>query len=298
MNGLRVIVTGTGGRLGGAVARQLRERHRVVAWDRKALDLSRRDIILDHFGAVQFDAVIHCAAMTSLDECERHPGDARAVNTDAPALIAEICRDRGARMIHISTDYVYDGSRPGLRRESDPVCPVSVYASTKAEAETRVLAASPNHLVVRISWIFGPDRPGFPDHIIQRAEAEPRCEAVADKFSSPTSATEAAEVLEQLLALPHATGIVNLCNAGAASWHEYGQAALDLAAEAGVALKCRTVSPTTLSDMKAFAAVRPVHTAMDPSRVEELTGRRMTPWREALATYIRTYYRTDRDISS
>src|SRR5690606_9072941 len=106
----------------------------------------------------------------------------------------------------------------------------------------------------------------------------------------PTSATAAAEVLERLLATPDATGIVNLCNAGITTWQEYGQAALDLAAESGVRLQARRVSPLRLADMSAFVAARPVHTAMDPSRVEALAGFRMAPWREALADYIRTCY--------
>lgn len=117
---LRVnVFTGTGGRLGGALARRLRECHRVVAYDRRAMDLRDPDRIADHLTALEFDVLINCAAVTSLDYCENHPDEADAVNARAPALMAAHCAARGARMIHVSTDYVYDGSRPGLRTEEE-----------------------------------------------------------------------------------------------------------------------------------------------------------------------------------
>ncbi len=287
---LRLIVTGTGGRLGAALARELRQRHRLVAWDRKALDLSVPAQIADHFGALAFDAVIHCAALTNLDYCQQHPRQARAVNADAPAHIAALCASRGARLIHLSTDYVYDGSTPGLRRESDPSLPLSVYARTKADAEQAVLAAHPDFLVARASWIYGPDRPSFPDSIIERAQQSAQCRAISDKWSSPSYSRDLALLLEALLLNPQARGIVNLCNAGSCSWLEYGQAALDLAYQVGVPLRCRTLSPQSCAEMPGFLAERPRHTGMDSSRLASLTGLAVRPWREALADYIGTFY--------
>jgi dTDP-4-dehydrorhamnose reductase len=293
---MRIIITGTGGRLGAAVARHLRDRHRVIAWDRKALDLRSPGQIDDHFGALEFDAVIHCAAVTSVDYCEQHPDEAHEVNTAAPAQIAALCVARGARLVHVSTDYVYDGSRPGLRSESDPCAPLGVYGRTKHAAELAVLAADPSFLVARASWIFGPDRPGFADSIIQRATAHADCGAIADKWSNPSYSHDQAAMLEALVLNPAAAGIVNLCNAGACSWLEYGQAALDLAAAAGVPLRCRTLSALRCAEMPGFLAERPVHTAMDTTRLAALTGQPVRPWQEALAAYIGTYY--GRDASS
>lgn len=287
---MRIIITGTGGRLGAATARFLRDRHRVVAWDRKALDLSQPEHIRDHFGAVQFDVVIHCAALTIVDYCEQHPEEARAVNTEAPALIAELCRERGARMIHVSTDYVYDGREPGLRVESDPVGPLGVYARTKAEAEEAVLAVSPDFVVARTSWVFGPDRPSFVDQVIDRARRDENGAAIADKWSNPSYAMDLAAWLEALAVNPESGGPVNLCNSGGCTWLEYGQTALDLAAEAGVKLKCGTLKPLKLAEMSGFLAPRPIHTASDTTRLAALTGLRIRPWREALAEYIGTYY--------
>ena len=287
---MRIIITGTGGRLGAAVARHLRDRHRVIAWDRKALDLQSPGQIDDHFGALEFDAVIHCGALTGVDYCEQHAEEAHAVNTAAPAHIARICASRGAKLIHISTDYVYQATVPGLRRESDPCQPIGVYGTTKRAAEIAVLDAHPDFLVARASWIFGPDRPGFVDFVIQRARTEPNVSAIADKWSTPSYSEDQAVLLEALLFNPDARGIVNLCNAGGCHWLEYGQAALDFAQAAGVQLQCRTLSPASCSDMSGFLIPRPVHTSMDTTRLADLTGQRIRPWREALEEYIGTYY--------
>ncbi len=239
---------------------------------------------------MEFDAVIHCAAVTGVDYCEQHPDEARAVNTDATAQIARLCAARGAKLIHVSTDYVYDGAVPGLRVESDACRPLGVYAKTKWAAEEAVLAASPDFVVARASWIFGPDRAGFVDHIIQRAQKEKACGAIADKWSNPSYSADLAAMLEALARNPEARGPVNLCNEGSCTWLEYGQAALELAEAAGVALKCRTLAPQLCAEMPGFLAERPVHTAMDTTRLETLTGQAVRPWRGALADYIGTFY--------
>jgi dTDP-4-dehydrorhamnose reductase len=287
---MNVVVTGTGGRLGAAVARHLRQRHRVVAYDRRAMDLSVPAQMEDHLQGLDFEVLINCAAATSPDYCERHPDEALAVNAHAPGLMAFLCRQRGARMIHVSTDYVYEGSVPGLHAEDAPIAPLGVYARTKREGEERVLAESAAHLVARTSWVFGPDRPGFVDQIIDRAMKDPECSAVGDKFSSASYSLEMAEQLERLLANPSATGALNLCNDGICSWHTLGQAALDIVAGLGWKLRCRILQEARLADMSQFIAQRPVNTALDISRLAEASGKRPRPWREALQDYLTTYY--------
>lgn len=288
---MNIVVTGTGGRLGAAVARFLRERHRVVAYDRKAMDLREPAQIADHLTGLKFDTLINCAALTSPDYCEQHPGEALRVNSDAPALMARLCHESGARMIQVSTDYVYDGTLCGLRRENDGTNPLGVYARTKLVGEQRVLAESPAHLVARTSWVFGPDRSSFVDQIIGKAQKEPSCGAIGDKFSSCSYSLDMAEQLERLLLNPDASGTYNLCNDGPCSWLELGQAALDCASELGWKLRCRTLQNQRLADMKSFIAPRPVHTSMDVSRLAATTGLRPRPWREALRDYLKTFYR-------
>jgi dTDP-4-dehydrorhamnose reductase len=287
---MKVVVTGTGGRLGAAVARHLRQRHRVVAYDRRAMDLSEPAQIEDHLLGLEFDVLINCAAVTSLDYCEQHPEEAAKVNAEAPALMANICRQRGARMIHISTDYVYDGTTPEPHSESHPTNPLGVYARSKKEGEDRVLEENPANIVARTAWVIGPDRKSFVDQIIDQAMKESECSAVADKFSSCSYSLDMAEQLERLMGKPTATGLFNLCNEGTCSWLELGQTALDIVASLGWKLRCHMLRRVSVADMKQFLAPRPVHTSMDVSRLAAATGLRPRPWREALKDYLTTYY--------
>ncbi len=287
---MKVVITGTGGRLGAAVTRHLRVHHRAVAYDRKAMDLREPRAIADHLEGLAFDVLINCAALTSLDYCEHHPGEAQEVNAAAPAQMAQICRQRGARMIHLSTNYVYDGTRPGLRSETDPARPLSVYARTKLDGELAVLAASPLHLVARTAWIFGPDRPGFVDQIIERALKSHDCSAIEDVWSSASYSLDMAEQIERLALHPDASGIYNLSNEGSCSWRELGQAALDGVTALGCKLRCPALTGQNLASMGSFLAPRPVHTGLDVSRLTSTTGLRPRPWREALRSYLGRYY--------
>ena len=287
---MKVVVTGTGGRLGAALARHLRARHRVVAYDRRAMDLREPEQIADHLEGLDFEVLINCAALTSLDYCEEHAAEATSVNAVAPAHMARLCAARGARMIQLSTNYVYHGTRAGLRKETDAAGPLGIYARTKHEGEQRVLAESSGHIVARTAWVFGPDRESFVDHIIARAQKSDDCAAVCDTWSSASYSLDMAEQLERLMLNPAADGLYNLSNDGACSWLELGQAALDITAELGWRLRCRSLRSQPLAEMKQFLAPRPVHTAMDVSKLAAATGLRPRPWREALRDYLSTYY--------
>lgn len=292
---MRIVVIGTGGRVGGALARHFRlAGHAVVGFDRTALDLTRPEIIRDRLEPLAFDAVLLTAALTNIDRAEERPEEARAVNVEGPALVAGWCAARGARLIHFSTDYVYDGARPGLRDESEPAAPVSVYARTKAESEERVLEATGGAaLIARVSWVFGPDRPSFPDQMLERARAGAPLEAIADKFSMPTSALDLGGWLEPFVDGPlrNVGGHLNFCNSGEpASWHSYGETTVALAAELGVPLRSTVVEPKPLDGTTAFRARRPVHTAMSNARLASLLGTAPRPWTVALREYLRKYH--------
>ncbi|MGI8603485.1 MAG: SDR family oxidoreductase [Verrucomicrobiales bacterium] len=291
---MRIVVIGSAGRVGAALARHFRQQgHAVIAFDRKALDLTRAEIVQDRLGPLAFDACINAAALTNVDYCEAHPAEACAANAEGPARLAEICASRRRRFVHLSTDYVYDGTQPGLRAETDDTQPVNVYAQSKLDGEQRVLEKSAGSaLVVRTSWIFGPDRAAFPDSIIERAKKSDYVEAIADKRSVPTYSLDFAAHLEPLVTGPDPgliCGLLNLCNHNPATWHTYAQTALDLAAELGVPLRCRRVTPTSLASV-SFGARRPVHTAMSTEKFTALTGQRPRPWQDALAEYLKTYY--------
>ena len=141
-------------------------------------------------------------------------------------------------------------------------------------------------LVVRVSWVFGPDRPSFVDQIVKNALEKEEVAAIADKIAVPTYTLDAARLLKPFLFENEAGGILHLCNGGSCTWQEYGQWALDCAAAAGAPLKARTVAPLRMADLKAFIAKRPPNTAMSTARLTSLTGQTPRDWREAVSEYL------------
>ena len=256
--------------------------------DRTQLDLSDDRAIRDRLGAMEFGVLVNCAAMTNVDRCEREPDEALRVNSAAIGTMAEICERKKARCIHISTDYVFDGMKRTPYVEEDEPRPISQYGESKWSGEKLVMAASEKHLVVRVSWVFGPDRPSFLDQILQRALQEERVVAIADKVSVPTYTLDAAEMLWRVLERPDIGGILHLCNAGECTWQEYGQHALDCAAKAGVPLRTRTIEPIHLAEMKSFVARRPAYTPLSPAKYAGPVGAAVRPWQEAVDDYVRT----------
>ena len=233
-----IIIIGANGRLGAALTRQYQRAFSVKAFARSQLDLGKLDQIRSTLSETEFDLLVNCAALTNVDYCESHRDEAFLINAQAARLLAEICSAKSARMIDISTDYVFDGKQDTPYIEEDPPAPLSVYAESKLAGVEEVLAVSPKNLVVRLSWVFGPDKPSFIDQIIQRAREDETVAAVADKFSSPTYTIDAASWLR--LALDN-NGILHLCNSGGCSWQEWAQYAIDVCHNLGVSLKADRV---------------------------------------------------------
>ena len=286
---IRAIIVGSRGRIGGSVVGRLSRNQgfEVTALDRAALPLDSPESIRSGLGDRDFDVLVNCAAITGVDACEADPASARAVNTLAPEALASVCREKGARMIHLSTDYVFDGEAEGLRSEEETPNPLGEYGRSKLEGENRVLQSAPGNLVIRTSWVFGPRRPSFPDMILERARSGGLVRAISDKWSSPCYSEDFAGWLEILLARPDIDGLIHLCNEGACTWQEYGQATLDIFARlTGEKLPTATVEPMPLSEMKHFTARRPIHSALSCARFARLTGQRPRPWREALEAYL------------
>ena len=286
---MKIVIIGSNGRLGAALTREFHKSHDVVGFDRSRLDVENLSLVRETLHALQFDVLINCAAYTNVDLCETQRERAFLINAEAPRVVAEICREHGAKLVHFSTDYVFDGEKREPYTEEDEPRPFSVYAESKRAGEINVLDVQDRHLVVRVSWVFGPDRPSFVDAMIKRARETEQLDAVADKFSTPTYTLDIASLLPPLF---HAgTGVLHLANAGECSWQEYAQHALDCCHASGVPLKATRVGATTLADMKNWVARRPVYTVLAVEKYRTLTGLSPRPWRDAVADYVKSFYR-------
>jgi dTDP-4-dehydrorhamnose reductase len=285
---MRILILGAGGRLGAALRREYEKRFDVTAFNHAQLDLAKAGKVRGKIDNLDFDVLINSAAFTNVDLCESKRDEAFAINADAPKLLAQICTRKKAKLIHFSTDYVFDGQKRQPYVEDDAAYPISVYGESKRAGEKFVLEAGDRHVVVRVSWVFGPDRPSFVDAMIERAREEEKIEAIADKWSTPTYTRDIAEMLPRLFDID--AGIVHLANSGKCNWQEYAQHALDCCRALGVSLKTQVVGALTLADMKNWIARRPVYSVLSIAKYQALSGISPRSWREAVADYIERSY--------
>ena len=282
---MKIAVIGANGRLGAALAREYARDFEVTSFARSQLDLGRLNRVRSALAETKFELLVNCAALTNVDYCESHREEAFLVNAEDPGLLAEITNEKSAKLIHFSTDYVYDGKKSDPYTEEDKAVSLSVYGESKLEGERRVLEVSSQHLVVRLSWVFGPDKPSFIDQIIQRARENDVVTAVADKFSAPTYTIDVASWLRLAIG-KSANGILHLANNGGCSWQEWAQYAVDVCGGLGIRLKAERIGAVSLADMKNFVAQRPVHTVLSTAKFAALTGVKPRHWRDAVAEYI------------
>jgi dTDP-4-dehydrorhamnose reductase len=287
---MKIVILGAGGRLGAALLREYRVKYDVAGFNHAQLDLASLDAVRQRLGAMSFDVLINAAAFTNVDACETERDRAFLINAEAPRILAEICNAKDAKLIHFSTDYVFDGEKRAPYSEEDQANPISFYGESKLAGEKKVLAAKNGHLVVRVSWVFGPDRPSFIDAMIKRAQQDENIDAVSDKFSTPTYTNDLARMVPQFFDRAVEGGILHFANAGKCSWQEYAQWALDCCRDASIALKARTVGALKLTEMKNWVARRPVYSVLSTGKYTELTGRAPRAWREAVADYITRFY--------
>ena len=285
---------GRGRRLGAALAREYASDFEVVGFNHAQLDLGEPEQVRKTLGGLDFSALINTAAQTNVDRCETQVEEAFALNGEAPRVLAEICARKKARFIHISTDYVFDGEKREPYTEEDEARPISVYGESKREGERRALEANERALIVRVSWVFGPDRPSFIDWALGQARERDEVKAIADKWATPTYTLDLAQMLKPFLPVagitdPGCSGTLHLANSGECSWQEYAQWALDCCHAEGIPMKARTIGGSSLEEMKSFIAKRPVYSVLSSAKYETLTGKAPRSWREAVRDYVRKH---------
>lgn len=283
---MRVAVTGTTGRVGAALAASLAARHEVIALPRSTCDLADPASLAAALADLECDVILNPAGLTSLEACEDDPRLAMRVNSAAPGKIALWAAERGVRVIHFSTDYVFDGGTTRTLIEAMPAKPLSAYGRSKLAGERAVLT-HPGNLVLRVSWVFGPEKPSFVDHIFDAALEGRPLAAVSDKLSLPTFTTDLCGWVERLLETD-AQGVLHTCNSGdPVSWHGMATEVVREMTTCGTLQACPVIREQSLAEMSALRAPRPRFTAMNTSRLASLLGAPPRSWREALATHVK-----------
>ena len=279
---MRVVVVGGTGQLGGELVRALPGAD-TVALSRAQLDLTTAPAVAPRLAALAPSVVVNAAADNRVDAAERDPAPALAVNALGVAALAEACRATGALLVHMSTDYVFDGRAARPYAEDDPPNPLGAYARSKLEGERLAQALAPRHAVVRVAGLYAAGGGGFVDRVLARARAGRRLRVVHDQVTAPTwardVATALARLLPRLVAGDAPGGIYHMTNAGACSWYEFARAALALA---GVDT---AIEPITSAELAA-PAPRPPYSVLANTRLAAIGEPPLRSWRDALAAYL------------
>ena len=223
LRAMRLLITGAAGMLGTDVqSAAAGAGHEVVALSRAELDICDREAVLAAVEASRPDAIVNCAAYTKVDAAESDPDAAAAVNATGPGLLGEAATAVGAWVVHVSTDYVFDGTKTSPYVESDPTNPRSVYGSTKLLGERALALAAPErHTVVRSSWLFGAAGPCFPATMLRLASERDTLTVVQDQVGCPTFTGHLAPVLVELATRTRPAGVLHAAAAGDCSWYEF-----------------------------------------------------------------------------
>ena len=269
-------MTGAAGMLGHeVVAAAERFGHEVHAWDLPECDLTDPDATLAALRRLEPRAVVNCAAYTNVDRAEEDEATAMRVNGDAAGNIARACAAVRARLVHVSTDYVFDGSKREPWVESDGTNPLGAYGRTKLHGEDLVRAELPDHVIVRTAWLFGPHGPNFVSTMLRLAAERDEVQVVTDQVGSPTFAGHLAPALVDMAERTD-TGIFHGAGSGSCSWYELTLEAYDAAG-----VSCR-VLPTT-AERFARPAPRPAYSVLGSEREHPIT---LPAWQEGVRAHL------------
>ena len=286
---MKALLLGPNGQLGHDVRRARKDAPNAVEpipLDRAALDVSAPGAVERTLGAMDFDALVNCTGYHRTDEAEDNAALAVAVNAHAVQAMARVCAAKGARLVHVSTDYVFggDAARAAPLAEDDAAAPVNVYGASKALGETLALLECEDVVVLRVASLFGvagsSGKGGnFVETMIRAGREKGALRVVADQTMSPTATADIARVILRILAEGCPPGVYHAVNSGAATWYEFARA---IVRRAGVAAG---VAPCASADYPTRAA-RPRYSALDNAKLASALGA-MPPWQDALDRYLR-----------
>ncbi|NQU41440.1 MAG: dTDP-4-dehydrorhamnose reductase [Lentisphaerae bacterium] len=279
-------ITGANGMLGSDLVPLLRD----GGWDVLAtdaeVDVRDSEALRVAVASKPIDWVINCCAYTAVDAAEANEAAAMAINVDGAAHVAEVATSLQARMIHISTDYVFDGQATHPRTEDEPRSPIGVYARSKAESEKRVAAAAPDSTILRTAWLYGHHGGNFVHTMLRLMEEREQISVVNDQFGSPTQTVTLCRVIRQIIRRDvHADGIYHVTSRGETSWYGFALAIRDLALERGLLSHPCEVKPIATVDYPTPAR-RPPYSVLSCAKIEGLLDIELPSWQSSLATFL------------
>jgi dTDP-4-dehydrorhamnose reductase len=289
-----IAIIGCNGQLGWELVRQGGSLGlKVLALDLAEIDITRPESIAGCLEPVPVQLVINAAAYTAVDLAETEKKRAFEVNRDGPANLAAFCAHAGMPLVHISTDYVFDGSKAGPYREDDPVAPIGIYGQSKAAGEAEVRRKSPEHLIVRTAWLYGVHGHNFVKTMLRLRKEKKTIKVVDDQTGCPTYAADLARAIlslaDHILAGKKTRwGTYHFCGAGAVTWCGFAKAIFGIAAKFDASAAAKVI-PITSAEYPT-PVKRPANSVLDCSKIEEQFGIRPRPWIDSLTDMIEALY--------
>ena len=288
-----ILLTGKDGQVGTALLPVLHHLGRIVAVGRRECDLADATAIANIVRATRPNIIVNAAAYTAVDKAEGDMALAFAVNARAPGLLAQLASESGATLIHYSTDYVFDGNKTQPYREDDPTCPLSVYGQSKLAGEIAILAANPQCLVLRTSWVFSEHGTNFLKTMLKLACERDALAIVSDQFGAPTSANLIARVTERVVrsiahdkdATPY--GIYHLAAQGETSWHGFAVYLIERARALGLPVRVAVdaIKPIPTSAYPT-AAARPLNSRLNTAKLRSNFDFDLPPWQDGVQSVL------------
>lgn len=276
---MKILVTGSGGQLGGDVVKEARRRNLdCLGVTRKEFDLTNEEQTRDFILRYRPGVVIHCAAYTAVDKAEDERALCFAVNETATARIAEACEEISAKLLYVSTDYVFAGDGDAFYETDDPPAPVNVYGKSKLAGERAVAALAKKHFIVRVSWVFGNNGNHFVRAMLNLAKERDEIRVVDDQYGSPTYTADLAPLLLDM-AETDRFGVYHATNEGVCTWAEFAR---EIFRKSHVQTKVLPI-PSRAYPTKA---ARPHNSRLSKTKLEQCGFCRLPPWQDALRRYL------------
>lgn len=277
---MKILITGSHGQLGTELNQILTGAYpagTVVTTDIDSLDLTDAKAVKNFISAGDFSHIINCAAYTAVDKAEIEKSQCTAINVDAVSNLAGAAADISAKLIHISTDFVFDGNQNVPYKESDKTAPLSMYGATKRRSETVALELNPDTIVIRTGWLYSPHGSNFVKTILRLATKDESIGVVYDQIGTPTYARDLANMIATIIAAPQwLSGIYNYSNEGVASWYDFARAIIDIRG-------LNTMVKPLLTNEYPTQAKRPAYSVLDKNKIKATYQIEIPYWRDSLA---------------
>lgn len=282
----KFLITGAKGQVGYCLTQQLQGKHEILAVDRDELDITDQSAVKNVVENFHPDVIINAAAHTAVDRAETEVELSEAINVKGPQYLAEAAKDVGATILHISTDYVFDGQREGKYKETDATDPQGVYGKTKLEGEQAVAKANDKFIVLRTAWVFGEHGNNFVKTMLRLAKTRDTLGVVADQIGGPTYAGDIAasliQIAEKIIDDEDVQyGIYHFTGEPYVSWCDFAKAIFDEAVSQNVLEKAPLVNSITTADYPT-PAKRPANSCLDLTKIQRFFGIQPSNWQKAL----------------